>query len=533
MRKFLTSFIVIVLMISGNNPAFGAVKELIAEEMSRSVDFIVSENISMTMDEDSEELSISPFVIQNNSDGGLKIKKISVEGQSGWSVVRKNTTEVIFELNKKIFTILTSDGYDLSEPLLDIVTIESGNSFTLNLSGKASQTSKPLAGLHIADFLVEVEPVSYKTVLYEDGTLIINEPEEKAEVNESKHGNTIATYAPFSDTEPYVFNLSSKVLWSGERDKIKRVEFGSKVQPSNMAYWFYGCSYLESFDSTNLDTSETSSVNFVFERAGYNSENFVLDLSGWNTSKVKTMSNAFRYSGYGASNWEVNLKGWRTDLVTSMIAMFEYSGFKASTWTLTGIENWNTENVTSFASMFRNAAKEKAAKFKLDLSEWNTNAAYTMKSMFELAGYSAMEWDIGDISQWKTSSLTNMELMFSHAGSSNYRLHNKDLSKWDTSKVTTMKNLFRSSGTYMIKLNIPAGCIVDGLLDQKPTVDATLTFEGVPSSYANIFRRTATSSTYGRVNLVSSDEAARSWFGEMISLYGPGGTTTKGYIYIV
>ena len=66
MRKFFASFIVIILMISGSNPAFGAVSKLITEGVSRSVDFIISENISMTLGEDSGELSISPFVIQNN-----------------------------------------------------------------------------------------------------------------------------------------------------------------------------------------------------------------------------------------------------------------------------------------------------------------------------------------------------------------------------------------------------------------------------------------------------------------------------------
>lgn len=532
MKKLISFFLVIILMVMGQDFTLAASRELITERLSENVDFVISETINMTIDKDSDELVVSPFVIQNNSDNGLKVKSISLTGQSGWSVVSRETADALFGLNNKIFSIFTADGHDLSQPLSDVTTVESKREYVLDLMGKVSLTAKAVTGLHIGDLVVEVEPVSCKTVLYEDGTLIINESEKSAVANKNEHGNVLAEYIPLTTPDSYAFTYSDEVPWANERTSIVRVEFGSPVKPSNMSYWFYGCSNLKSVDSDNLNTSQVTSMNFLFERCGYSADMFSIDLSSWDTSSVKTMYNLFRYSGYNSSKWSVNLTGWNTSFVTNMGGMFEYSGFNSTSWEVFGLENWDTAKVTSFAGMFKNAGKEKVKTFNLDLSKWNTSSAQSMKSMFELAAYNASTWNIGDISNWKTPSLTNMELMFSHAGSSNYRLHNKDLGKWDTSNVKTMKNLFRSSGTYEIKITIPEGCIVDGMLDQKPTVNAVLTFEGLPSSYSNLFRRAATSSTYGKINLISNDAVTKTWFNEMLALYGPSGSTSKGYIYI-
>ena len=45
----------------------------------------------------------------------------------------------------------------------------------------------------------------------------------------------------------------------------------------------------------------------MFSNAGYSATNFNLNLSGWNTSKVKNISNMFLNSGYTATTWNIKI----------------------------------------------------------------------------------------------------------------------------------------------------------------------------------------------------------------------------------
>lgn len=107
---------------------------------------------------------------------------------------------------------------------------------------------------------IEVLEVPKHTVLYTDGTIIINEKESDREANITKHGAVQNEYEPLSDTYTYVFNGTSERPWHNKGNSIIAVEFGSQVAPLSIAYWFQNCPNLESIDWTNFDGSKCTSA---------------------------------------------------------------------------------------------------------------------------------------------------------------------------------------------------------------------------------------------------------------------------------
>lgn len=156
---------------------------------------------------------------------------------------------------------------------------------------------------------------TYRTVIYSDKTLIINEASTDIEANTASHGNAEYTYEPMSEANPYVFEDAQDRPWSGLAGYVEHVEFGSVVQPTSTAYWFFGSAALEDFDPTNLDTSNTTKMNYMFYNcAGF--ESFFLNID---TSKVTDMSNMFNSC---IRLKTLDLSSFDTRSLTSMRNMF-------------------------------------------------------------------------------------------------------------------------------------------------------------------------------------------------------------------
>lgn len=207
-----------------------------------------------------------------------------------------------------------------------------------------------------------------RTVLYDDGTLIINELEENQEGNERAHGSVKNEYPPLDETHNYDFS-SSDPYWKRDRENIQYIEMGSSIQPINTSKWFEDCFALESFNDTNLNTSKTTNMSRMFSGCSFLSN---LDLSNLNTTNATDM----RYMFYGCRSLE-NL---------------DISGF-------------NTSNVIYMESMFNDCQALK----NLDLSNFNTSKVSDMSYMFN--GCRALT--TLDLSSFKTSKVTNMDGMFS------------------------------------------------------------------------------------------------------------------------
>ena len=85
----------------------------------------------------------------------------------------------------------------------------------------------------------EYQPEPGATVLYSDGTLIINEPTSKREANIQTHGAVSQEYPEMksegTDAERYVFSETSLAPWYNDRNFITKVEIGQKIYPTSTA----------------------------------------------------------------------------------------------------------------------------------------------------------------------------------------------------------------------------------------------------------------------------------------------------------
>ncbi len=319
--------------------------------------------------------------------------------------------------------------------------------------------------------------VTYKsisTVLYNDGTLIINELGVNRASNISTHGTVTKEYAAMSDSNSYVMSYSSQP-WNAEATSIKSVDIGNNIKPTSTAFWFRSLENMENANFANLDTSSVTSMRGMFSDAGKNVATFNLDLSSWDTSKVTDMTSLFYNAGYNATTWSIgNLSTWDTSSVTGMGNMFNYAGhsatsfnldlsnwntsnvkvmfymfqeagYSATTWSVGDLSSWNTSNVVYMSGMFQKAGYN-ATTFNLNLSNWNTSSVTGMTFMFANVGYNAITWSVGNLSSWDTSNVTDMTFMFYNAGYKATTWSVGDLSSWDTSSVTDMGNMFNYAG---------------------------------------------------------------------------------------
>ncbi len=297
--------------------------------------------------------------------------------------------------------------------------------------------------------------VTYKTemtVLFNDGTLIINELPNHREANITRHGSVVKEYEPMSASNIYYFSGEDDnhlELWHEERASITRVEIGHTIKPVITKMWFYDLFNLESGDFTNLDMSEVTDMYSMFEGTGSTVSSYVLTgLSGWNVGNVTNMANLFHAAGSSAATWSLgDLSNWNTSEVTSMGNMFNAAGINATSFNVGDLSNWKTGNVQSMASMFQASGVNSASWSVGDLSEWNVKNVTEMASMFSQAGSSTTTtWDIGDLSEWDVSNVGTMSSMFNEAGKEAAVWHIGDLSSWDTRHVTHALMMFQNAG---------------------------------------------------------------------------------------
>ena len=313
-----------------------------------------------------------------------------------------------------------------------------------------------------------VEFASSRTVVYNDGTLIINEPVASRNDNITTHGSVVEEYVPLNDNNSYVF--TSSALWWYWSNNIKSVEIGSEIQPLATDYWFKDLRELTTVSLNNLNTSNTISMKSMFENAGGKAESIVMaGLDNLNVSNVTNMSSMFKEVGYsygsGPTNVSIgNLSSWNLGSLTDASSMFEEFAYYATSIDL-NISSWSFGNNADISSMFKKTLY-KITDLSLDLSNWDTSKVSNMSNMFNSTGYTATAWSIGDLSEWDVSNVTNMSNMFgefvvgTYGASSSGAGYNAttfdigDLSKWDVSKVTNMDSMFASAGHAASSFNI-------------------------------------------------------------------------------
>lgn len=247
--------------------------------------------------------------------------------------------------------------------------------------------------------LVVTDNSPRRTVLYTDGTFIINEKQTDEAHNIELHGAATNVYPPLDpngvdDIDRYIFGATGYRPWHSERTSIKAVEIGSKISPESTSYWFSGFSTCESINLANLNTDGANSMASMFSGCR---ELTSLDLSGIDTSSVESMSDMFNECVKLTS---LDLSGFNTSNVTNMSRMFYYCSV-----------------ITS-----------------IDVSSFDTSHVLYMNAMF---GRCSALQDL-DTSGFDASVVTNMIDMFLYCN----KLESLDLSGFDTSDVTDMTRLF-------------------------------------------------------------------------------------------
>ena len=145
----------------------------------------------------------------------------------------------------------------------------------------------------------------------------------------------------------------------------------------------------------NLDVSLIKDLSELFRGICLGVK--TLDLSGWNTSNVKDMSEMFSYCN---SLKSLDLSGWNTSDVESMNGMF----YRCSSLKSIDLSGWDTSNVKKMGSMFCYCTSIKS----LDLSGWDTSNVKYMGWMF----FDCKTLESLNLSGWDTSNVKDMGWMF-------------------------------------------------------------------------------------------------------------------------
>lgn len=233
-----------------------------------------------------------------------------------------------------------------------------------------------------------------KTVLFTDGTLIINELASDRAADTALHGVVTNIYPPLDESHDYNFNNYTDVYWYSERLAITSVKFGSPVQPTKTANWFANHSNLVSVDTQNLDTSNVNSMGFMFYKCVSLT---TIDVSQWDTSNVTGFGSMFEQCEVLS---QLDVSNWDTGKVTTLNYMF----YKCQTLTALDVSNWDTKNVTNMGSVFYKCINLAS----IDVSNWNTQNVNRMGDMFR----ECQEVTSLDLSNWDTSGVTIMYNMF-------------------------------------------------------------------------------------------------------------------------
>ncbi len=197
---------------------------------------------------------------------------------------------------------------------------------------------------------------TYSTVLYKDGTLMIEQRALNKWINQANHGGIVKEYPSFKKHGYDFLSYGTKEpLWYDKRNDITSVLVATPISPSITAYWFYGLTNVEDIDVSNIDTSRTENMAYMFSKAGYNAKEFrVTGLSDWDTSNVTDMQWMFRAAGADADSFVLDegLDHWDTSNVRIMVYMFDAAGENAKIWEIGDLSNWDTSSLVACSDMF-------------------------------------------------------------------------------------------------------------------------------------------------------------------------------------
>lgn len=201
----------------------------------------------------------------------------------------------------------------------------------------------------------------------------------------------------------------------------------SKVKTMKDMFYNSGVSTL---DLSNFDTSEVTDMSNMFANM-YNIEE--LDVSNFNTTNLQRAVSMFQNNRVK----KIDLHGWQNNNLKDINSMFSYSGAKEINLT-----NFRTPKVEDMGSLFKDAANLE----RLNLTSFDTSNVTSMGGMFS----NAIKLKSLDVSTFNTEKVEYMGYMFSGC----IALPDLNISNFDTSRVTDMKYMFSNlSGVSSLDLS--------------------------------------------------------------------------------
>ena len=235
-----------------------------------------------------------------------------------------------------------------------------------------------------ANELIEL-PMTFN-VSYESQNVVLNKADEKELFWE--HRNRIGRIYienEFSDVEDYSYKYdisesqNEKVLaYLVAREPTKRCFeisgmgmvsatcFDLILQSDGLMYFgsdasnFFGnmAQVIHFENLSGIDSSNVTDMSGMFESlasgsgAGAGADEFELDVSSLNTSKVTNMSGMFNGTGYLCGNFSLDVSNFDTSNVTDMSKMFFKTGYNSVNFTL-DVSSFDTSKVTDMSEMFK------------------------------------------------------------------------------------------------------------------------------------------------------------------------------------
>ena len=203
--------------------------------------------------------------------------------------------------------------------------------------------------------------------------------------------------------------------------------------------------------------------------AFYNAKTTSIDLSSFDTSNVKNMTDMFRSVGQDSSEIELkDIEYLDTSNVTNMLGIFYEFGLNATTPIELDLTKWDTSSVSNIMYAFLYFGRYSTDKISLNISGWDLRGVNDISLLFRTLGEKTPEVYINASNiKLDPAKITTLELAFVEVGSGGKKTV-LDVTGWDTSGVTNMSTMFSKFGSNTCSGT--ANNLCDNLLDTTPGI---------------------------------------------------------------
>ena len=198
----------------------------------------------------------------------------------------------------------------------------------------------------------------------------------------------------------------------------------------------------------------------TFRYMFYDQDNFMGDLSNWNTSSLRDM-----YQMFYSSHANPKISNWDVSKVTNMERVFDHAysfNHDISSWTFPPLQEWITCSTTRRSSIsplvrgmfLRLRTCIRCSTVLMHLISPLVRGTFSVTNM----QYMFHHADVFNqpIGSWDVSSVTNMHYMFEYAP-----MFAQSLESWPETSVTTSTgsshNMFHGATAFHSKFSCPSG----------------------------------------------------------------------------